>query len=197
MSAHHSLQEISPNAEIVSRQQALQVNVAAAVGLSNVLKSNLGPTGTLKLLVGGAGQLTLTKDGLTLLKDMQSQHPTAALIARTATAVDDIAGDGTTSTVLLTGELLKQAAVFVQEGLHARVVTDGFDVARDAALEFLKDFQVPLDTTDRELLQAVARTSLATKIDSSWVETVSDTCLFMLDYLPECSSLLTILLLFF
>jgi T-complex protein 1 subunit zeta len=127
----------------------------------------------LKLLVGGAGQLTLTKDGLTLLKDMQIQHPTAALIARTATAVDDIAGDGTTSTVLLTGELLKQAAVYVTEGLHSRVVTDGFDVARDAVLAFLTDFKVPCDPTDRELLQAVARTSLATKLDAAWVETVS------------------------
>ena len=80
------LQELSPNAEIVSQAQARAVNVAAAMGLQNVLKSNLGPRGTLKMLVGGAGQIKLTKDGHVLLKEMQIQHPTACMIARTATA---------------------------------------------------------------------------------------------------------------
>lgn len=178
-----NLQELSPNAEIVSKQQALLVNTAAAVGLQNVLKTNLGPTGTLKLLVGGAGQLKLTKDGLTLLKEMQIQHPTAALIARTATAQDDITGDGTTSTVLLTGELLKQCAVYVQEGLHPRILTDGLDVARDAALEFLKnEFCILKDDpiADRELLLSTARTSLQTKLDSSLVPKVrSYICVFI------------------
>ena len=85
------LQELSPNAEIVSKQAALAVNIAAATGLQNVLKSNLGPRGTLKMLVGGAGQIKLTKDGNVLLHEMQIQHPTASLIARTATAqVSDI-----------------------------------------------------------------------------------------------------------
>ena len=80
------LQEVSPNAEIVAKDAALAVNIAAASGLQNVLKSNLGPRGTLKMLVGGAGQIKLTKDGNVLLHEMQIQHPTAALIARTATA---------------------------------------------------------------------------------------------------------------
>ena len=80
------LQEVSPNAEIVAKDAALAVNIAASSGLQNVLKSNLGPRGTLKMLVGGAGQIKLTKDGNVLLHEMQIQHPTAALIARTATA---------------------------------------------------------------------------------------------------------------
>jgi T-complex protein 1 subunit zeta len=80
------LHEVSPNAEIVSRAAARAVNVAAAAGLQNVLKTNLGPRGTLKMLVGGAGQIKLTKDGRVLLHEMQIQHPTAAMIARTATA---------------------------------------------------------------------------------------------------------------
>jgi len=80
------LQDISPNAEIISRQAARSVNVAAAMGLQNVLKTNLGPRGTLKMLVGGAGQIKLTKDGKVLLHEMQIQHPTASMIARTATA---------------------------------------------------------------------------------------------------------------
>ncbi len=80
------LQELSANAEVVSKDLALAVNIAAATGLQNVLKSNLGPKGTLKMLVGGAGQIKLTKDGNVLLHEMQIQHPTASLIARTATA---------------------------------------------------------------------------------------------------------------
>lgn len=80
------LQELSPNAEIVSKDQARAVNVAAAGGLQDVLKTNLGPRGTLKMLVGGAGQIKLTKDGNVLLHEMQIQHPTACMIARTATA---------------------------------------------------------------------------------------------------------------
>ena len=175
-----TLQELSPNAEVVSKQVALRVNTAAAVGLQNVLKTNLGPTGTLKLLVGGAGQLKLTKDGLTLLKEMQIQHPVAALIARTATAQDDITGDGTTSTVLFIGELLKQCSTYTTSNhygstIHPRIITDGLDIARDATLEFLKTqfaIQHGNDETtnpilqDRELLLSVARTSLSTKLDA-------------------------------
>ncbi|GAX17792.1 T-complex protein 1 subunit zeta [Fistulifera solaris] len=172
-----SLQEISPNAEIVSKQQALRVNTNAAVGLMNVLKSNLGPTGTLKLLVGGAGQLKLTKDGLTLLKEMQIQHPTAAMIARSATAQDDITGDGTTSTVLLTGELLRLAEQYVAEGLHPRILTDGLDRARDACADFLKsDFQVALGEDviqNSDVLISTARTSLQTKLDVALVEKIA------------------------
>lgn len=166
------LEELSPNAEVVSKSQALRVNTAAAVGLQNVLKSNLGPTGTLKLLVGGAGQLKLTKDGLTLLKEMQIQHPTAALIARTATAQDDVTGDGTTSTVLLTGELLKQAETHVVDAaVHPRILTDGMDVARDATLQFLQDFAVPVPDAiaNRNILLSTARTSLGTKLDPTLV----------------------------
>jgi len=165
------LQDISPNAEIISRQAARSVNVAAAMGLQNVLKTNLGPRGTLKMLVGGAGQIKLTKDGKVLLHEMQIQHPTASMIARTATAQDDITGDGTTSTVLLCGELLRQAERYTSEGLHPRIITDGYDIARDAALEFLQGFQsnVPIvddaDDDDRELLRCVASTSLRTKLD--------------------------------
>lgn len=74
------------------------------------------------MLVGGAGQIKVTKDGKVLLYEMMIQHPTAMLIARTATAQDDITGDGTTSAVLLCGELMKQAERQYMEGLHPRVV---------------------------------------------------------------------------
>jgi T-complex protein 1 subunit zeta len=91
------------------------VNVAAARGLQSVLKTNLGPRGTLKMLVGGAGQIKITKDGNVLLHEMQIQHPTAMMIARASTAMDDEVGDGTTTSVLFIGELMKQAERFTSE----------------------------------------------------------------------------------
>jgi T-complex protein 1 subunit zeta len=102
---------VNPNAEIVASAQCLMVNVAAARGLQSVLKTNLGPRGTLKMLVGGAGQIKITKDGNVLLHEMQIQHPTAMMIARAATAMDDQVGDGTTSSVLFTGNSCRFAGV--------------------------------------------------------------------------------------
>lgn len=174
------LHDVNPNAEIVSKAEARSVNVAAAAGLQAVLKTNLGPRGTLKMLVGGAGQIKLTKDGNVLLHEMQIQHPTASMIARTATAQDDVTGDGTTSTVLLCGELLRQAERFTAEGLHPRIITDGYDIARDAALEFLDNFKIPVvakegstSKYDRELLTCVASTSLKTKLDDELADGIT------------------------
>ncbi|KAH7015197.1 TCP-1/cpn60 chaperonin family-domain-containing protein [Ilyonectria destructans] len=148
------------------RGEALKVNISAGEGLQDVLKSNLGPLGTIKMLVDGAGQIKLTKDGNVLLREMQIQNPTAVMIARAATAQDDICGDGTTSVVMLVGELLKQADRYIAEGLHPRIITDGFELAKIEALKFLDTFKLPKDV-DRELLLNVARTSLATKLNST------------------------------
>jgi len=94
----------------------------------------LGPRGTLKMLVDGSGQIKMTKDGKVLLSEMQIQNPTAAMIAKTAVAQDDQVGDGTTSVVLLVGELLKQADRFISEGVHPTVIGEGFDLAKKEAL---------------------------------------------------------------
>ncbi|KAF4325517.1 hypothetical protein BBO99_00000350 [Phytophthora kernoviae] len=171
-----SYRGMNPNAEIVSKSQALMVNVSAAKGLQGVLKSNLGPRGTLKMLVGGAGQIKLTKDGNVLLHEMQIQHPTAALIARAATAQDDVTGDGTTSTVLFIGELLKQAERFLADGLHPRVLSEGFELAKDEALRVLDAMKTtPEDILkDRELLCSVARTSLRTKLDQTLADQLTE-----------------------
>lgn len=139
------------------------MNVQAAKGLQAVLRTNLGPRGTLKMLVSGAGEVKLTKDGKVLLDEMQIQHPTAAIIARTATAQDDITGDGTTSNVLFTGELLNQASRCMEDGSHPRVICDGFERARDATLEFLDEYKTEIKNLDREMMVQVARTSLRTK----------------------------------
>jgi len=116
------------------------------------------------MLVGGAGDIKITKDGNILLHEMQIQHPTASLIARTATAQDDITGDGTTSIVLLVGELMKQAERFIDEEVHTRFITEGYDLARQKSLDFLDKFKIKKDTLDRELLISVARTAVRSKL---------------------------------
>mmetsp|Transcript_46743 Transcript_46743/g.94284 ORF Transcript_46743/g.94284 Transcript_46743/m.94284 type:complete len:543 (-) Transcript_46743:258-1886(-) len=171
-----SAKYVNPDAEVVAKAQALQLNCAAANGLQMVLRSNLGPRGTLKMLVGGAGQIRITKDGKVLLYEMMIQHPTAMLIARTATAQDDITGDGTTTAVLFCGELMKQAERFYMEGLHPRVITEGYELAKDHILEFLDEFKTPFPDalTNRELLVTVARTSLRTKLQPELADQMTD-----------------------
>ncbi|KAJ2223129.1 T-complex protein 1 subunit zeta [Coemansia sp. RSA 1722] len=163
----------NPNAEVLRRGDALAMNIQSARGLQNVLRSNLSPRGTLKLLVDGANQLTLTKDGKVLLNQMQITNPVAVMIARAATAQDDVAGDGTTGLVLLVGELLKQASVYIEEGLHPRVITDGFDAAKREALKFLDDFKVQTEM-DREVLCSVARTALRTKLQAELADQMTE-----------------------
>lgn len=171
-----SLQLLNPKAESIRRDAALRVNVTSAEGLQSVLETNLGPKGTLKMLVDGAGNIKLTKDGKVLLTEMQIQSPTAVLIARAAAAQDEITGDGTTTVVCLVGELLKQAYRFIQEGVHPRIITDGFEIARRETLKFLDDFKIekPItDTIDREFLLQVARSSLGTKVNPELTEVLT------------------------
>lgn len=106
---------------------------------------------------------------------MQIQHPTASLIARASTAQDDMTGDGTTSTVLVIGELLKQADILISEGLHPRVVTEGFDKARTKTLEVLENMKIPIEIT-RENLLDVCRTSLRTKVHQVLADVLTDIC---------------------
>ena len=111
--------------------------------------------GTLKMLVGGSGDIKLTKDGKTLLHEMQIQNPTAALIARTATAQDDMCGDGTTSTVIFIGELLKQAERHLSEGVHPRMICDGFDIAKKVSADYLETCRIKNGSLDRQLFREI------------------------------------------
>jgi len=165
---------LNPNADVDRRGIALIMNINAAKGLQEVLKTNLGPKGTIKMLVSGAGDIKLTKDGNTLLHEMQIQHPTANLIARVATAQDDETGDGTTSIVLLVGELLKQSERFISDGVHPRVIADGFGLARDKAIEFLDSFKIVQKTLDKEKLLSVAKTSLRTKLTQDLADQMAE-----------------------
>jgi len=156
---------LNPKAEVARASQALAVNIGGAKGIQDVLKTNLGPKGTMKMLVGGAGDIKITKDGNVLLHEMQIQHPTASLIARASTAQDDITGDGTTSTVLLIGEYLKQADLYITEGLHPRIITEGFDKAKEKALEVLDNMKINLSGDEKkDILTNISATSLGTKV---------------------------------
>ncbi|CAN0522902.1 unnamed protein product [Rangifer tarandus platyrhynchus] len=168
-----AVKTLNPKAEVARAQAALAVNISAARGLQDVLRTNLGPKGTMKMLVSGAGDIKLTKDGNVLLHEMQIQHPTASLIAKVATAQDDITGDGTTSNVLIIGELLKQADLYISEGLHPRIITEGFEAAKEKALQFLEQVKVSKEM-DRETLIDVARTSLRTKVHAELTDVLTE-----------------------
>ncbi|KAJ0977637.1 hypothetical protein J5N97_013111 [Dioscorea zingiberensis] len=143
-----SLRVLDPNAEVLNKSAALHMTINAAKGLQDVLKTNLGPKGTIKMLVGGAGDIKLTKD--------QIQKPTAIMIARTAVAQDDTSEDGTTSTVLFTGELMKQSERYIDERQHSKTpVTVG-------------------ETPDAEILKMVARTTLRTKLYEALADQLTD-----------------------
>ncbi|KAB1265805.1 T-complex protein 1 subunit zeta-2 [Camelus dromedarius] len=168
-----AIKALNSKAEVARAQAALAVNICAARGLQDVLRTNLGPKGTMKMLVTGAGDIKLTKDGNVLLHEMQIQHPTASLIAKVATAQDDITGDGTTSNVLIIGELLKQADLYISEGLHPRIVAEGFEVAKIKALEVLEEVKIKKEMK-RETLLDVARTSLQTKVHPELADVLTE-----------------------
>jgi T-complex protein 1 subunit zeta len=167
---------VNSKADVLKNAQALAVNLNAARGLQEVMKSNLGPRGTLKMLVGGAGQIKITKDGCVLLGEMQIQHPTASMIARAATAQDEVTGDGTTTSVMFIGELLKQAESYLADGLHPRQIAEGFDLAHKETNQFLDSFKVSVQNPleDREKLVCVARTALRTKITPVQADTMAE-----------------------
>ncbi|KAG5484131.1 hypothetical protein LSCM1_05986 [Leishmania martiniquensis] len=170
-----NLAYINPGGKQARKASALDINMIAARGLQEVLKTNLGPRGTMKMLVSGSGMIKITKDGNTLLGEMQIQHPTAALIARAATAIDDITGDGSTSVVLTIGEMMRQSERYIQEGMHPRTITEGFHMARDEAIKFLEGNTISVPSEERrEYLTNVARTALTTKVNVGLSEQLAD-----------------------
>lgn len=169
-----SLQLINPKADQLRKAQVLTLNINASKGLQEVLLSNIGPQGTNKMLVGGAGQIKITKDGNVLLHEMQITHPIAQMIARASTAQDDIVGDGTTSNVLIIGELMKQGARYISEGIHPSHIIDGIEEAKKESLKFLETVKYKPEKIDREFLLNVARTSLRTKLTQKLADQLTE-----------------------
>lgn len=175
-----SIRLVNPNAEFSRRGVARNITINAAKGLQDVLRSNLGPKGTVKMLVSGAGDIKITKDGKVLLDEMQIQNPTSSMIARAASTQDEVCGDGTTSTVLIIGELLKKSEHLLVEGLHPRVIVDGFNCAGDELSQWIETQKMEVNP-DRHLLVSVAQccllTKLREKVASNLAEIVSEAVL--------------------
>lgn len=168
-----AIKVLNPKAEFARASQALAINITGATGIQDIMKSNLGPKGTMKMLVSGSGDIKITKDGNVLLHEMRITHPTASLIARASTAIDCTTGDGTTSAILIIGELLKQAERYISEGVHPRVITEGFQKSKSVALDVLNDMKIPVN---ENILLNVARTSLQTKVHFKLADILADVC---------------------
>eukprot|EP00998_Keelungia_sp_KM082_P009522 NODE_569_length_1802_cov_164.937910_g560_i0.p1 GENE.NODE_569_length_1802_cov_164.937910_g560_i0~~NODE_569_length_1802_cov_164.937910_g560_i0.p1 ORF type:complete len:541 (+),score=157.68 NODE_569_length_1802_cov_164.937910_g560_i0:112-1734(+) len=146
-------------------------------GLASMIGTNLGPGGTLKMLVSGAGEIKITKDGNVLCQEMQIQHPIAQMVARAATAQDDMTGDGTTTTIILIAELMRQAGRCMDDGINVRSLTEGFDLAAKEGLKFLDAYKTPVTASPkehREVYVNVARTALSTKLDSVVADSLAE-----------------------
>jgi T-complex protein 1 subunit alpha len=140
-------------------------NVMAAIAVANIVRSSLGPTGLDKMLVNDIGDVIVTNDGATILKQIDVEHPAAQLLVDLAQLQDQEVGDGTTSVVLIAAELLRRANMLIQNNLHPTTVISGYRVALKAAIAFIKQsliIQVS-SLTDTHLLQA-ARTSMSSKL---------------------------------
>ena len=142
---------------------ALANNIAAAKAISDSVRSTLGPRGLDKMLVDSMGDVVVTNDGVTILKEMDVEHPAAKMIVEVAKTVDQEAGDGTTTAVILAGELLKRAEALVEQNVHPTIIGQGYRLASKKALEILTQVSHPVAITDTDTLKRIASTSMGSK----------------------------------
>ena len=162
-------------------RSALVNNVEAAVALAGAVRSTLGPRGLDKMLVEEGGSTTVTNDGVTVLETAKVEHPTARLLISTSSAQDRAARDGTTTTVILTSEMLQNALELVRSGVHPSVIMNGYQIALDEALAEME--RVARSSQDQADRRAVVATSLAGKVDSSLTAHLTDMALEAADAL--------------
>jgi chaperonin GroEL (HSP60 family) len=143
---------------------ALVRNVAAAVSLSNAVRSTLGPRGLDKMLVNDVGDVTVTNDGITVLETARVEHPTANLLIASSSSQDKTARDGTTTTVILMAEMLQNALELVRSGVHPSIIINGYRIANEEALRQLE--LLARVAENKKLKREVVSTSLQGKIDS-------------------------------
>ncbi|MFP3306555.1 MAG: thermosome subunit alpha [Thermocladium sp.] len=143
---------------------ARRSNIMAAKVVSEILQTSLGPRGMDKLLIDAFGDVTITGDGATILKEMEIQHPAAKLLVEIAKAQDAEVGDGTTTVVVLAGKMLESAESLLDEGIHPSIIIDGYKKAMDYALETAKSVAIPIDITKKEELIKVVANSLSSKV---------------------------------
>jgi len=149
-------------------------NIMAARAISDAVKSTLGPKGMDKMLVDSMGDATVTNDGATILKEIDVEHPAAKMIVEVAKAQDEECGDGTTSAVILTGELLKYAGDLLDQNIHPTVITHGYKLASEKSIEILNKLSMPIKPTDKKTLRNIAMTSMSSKGASASKEILAE-----------------------
>ncbi|MFQ5888144.1 MAG: thermosome subunit beta [Candidatus Hydrothermarchaeales archaeon] len=166
MSAQLSGQPIlilKEGAERTRGRDAQRTNILAAKIIAQSVKSTLGPRGMDKMLVDTLGDVVVTNDGVTILKEMDIEHPAAKMMVEVAKTQDDEVGDGTTTAVVIAGELLKKAEDLIDQEIHPTVVAQGYRIAAEKAGEILNNISVKIGVKDGEMLKKVAMTAMTGK----------------------------------
>ncbi len=149
-------------------------NIAAAKAIADAIRSTLGPRGMDKMLVDSMGDVVITNDGVTILKEIDVEHPAAKMLVEVAKTQDAECGDGTTTSVVLAGELLKKAEELLDANVHPTVIASGYRMASERSLEILERNSMKISTKDTKKLQRIASTALRSKIADQAGEMLSD-----------------------
>ena len=157
--------------ERTSGKSAQSNNIAAAKAVADSVRSTLGPKGMDKMLVDGMGDVVITNDGATILKEMDIEHPAAKMIIEIAKTQEQHCFDGTTSAVVIAGELLKRSEDLVEQNVHPTVICEGFRLASDKASELIDAHSIGVD---KEMLEEVAKTALTGKSAGAVKEFLAD-----------------------
>jgi thermosome len=141
-------------------RRAQKSNIAAAKAVADAVKTTLGPKGMDKMLVDSIGDIVITNDGVTILEEMEIEHPAAKMMVEIAKTQNEEVGDGTTTSVVIAGELLKKAEELLDQNIHPTVITKGFKIAKDEALRILDEISSPINLKDEEMLKKIAITAM-------------------------------------
>lgn len=144
-------------------RSAQKQNIAAAIAVADAVKTTLGPKGMDKMLVDSIGDIVITNDGVTILDEMEIEHPAAKMMVEVAKTQNEEVGDGTTTAVIVAGALLKKAEDLLDQNIHPTVITRGFKMAREEALKILNEIAQPVTLNDEDLLKKIALTSMSGK----------------------------------
>ena len=158
-------------------KDAMESNIAAAKVIAEAVRTSLGPRGMDKMLVDQFGDVVITNDGATILKEIDVQHPAAKMMVEVAKTQDSEVGDGTTTSVILAGELLKRAEKLLQQKIHPTVITEGFRKAAEKAVEILNKMSIKSGIDDMEGLKNAAMTCMSSKIVSESKEMLAEICI--------------------
>jgi thermosome len=138
-------------------------NIMAARAIADAVRSTLGPRGMDKMLVDSMGDVVITNDGVTILKEIDVEHPAAKMLVEVAKTQDEECGDGTTTAVVLTGELLKKSVDLIDANVHPTIITAGYRMASNKAMEVLDSVAVKVEPKDRDTLLKIAKTAMMSK----------------------------------